>query len=101
MFLSISSTILGVTIGSSELVTTHSVDFCSICIVIDRVTNQFPSSGLVEADSITVNGGVLARGGAPGLNGVSHNGYAFTGNSGDKDSGLFSTTDGKVSLYSK
>ena len=26
-------------------------------------------------------------------------GYAFDGNSGDKDSGLFSTADGRVSLY--
>jgi hypothetical protein len=46
-----------------------------------------------------INGGVLARGGAPGVNGTSHNGYAFSGNNGDKDSGLFSTTDGKVSMY--
>lgn len=43
--------------------------------------------------------GVLASGGAPGVNGVDKNGYAFTGNNGDNDSGLFSTQDGEVSLY--
>jgi hypothetical protein len=62
-------------------------------------SNQFPSSGIVIADSVRVNGGVLARGGAPGLNGASKNGYAFTTNMGDKDSGLFSTALGQVSLY--
>jgi hypothetical protein len=51
------------------------------------------------ADDIKVANGVLASGGAPGLNGVDKNGYAFSGNNGDNDSGLFSTQDGKVSLY--
>ncbi len=49
--------------------------------------------------SLQVAGGVLARGGAPGAQGVNNNGYAFTGNSGDNDSGLFSTADGRVSIY--
>ena len=49
--------------------------------------------------SLHVNGGVRARGGAPGTSGASNNGYAFTGNGGDNDSGLFSTADGRVSLY--
>lgn len=49
---------------------------------------------------LDVVGGVRARGGAPGGNGVNNNGYAFAGNFGDNDSGMFSNTDGRVSLYS-
>ncbi len=49
---------------------------------------------------LQVNGGIRARGGVPGGFGVNNNGYAFSGNGGDDDSGLFSTTDGRVSLYS-
>lgn len=49
--------------------------------------------------SLQVNGGMLARGGAPGSGGVSNNGYSFTGNSGDNDSGMFSTANGTLQLY--
>lgn len=42
----------------------------------------------------------LARGGAPGGDGANNNGYAFSGNGGDNDSGLFSEANGRVSLYS-
>jgi len=90
---------LGVTIGSSELVPRIQLTSAPYALSLIGVSNQFPSSGLVKADSLTVGGGVLARGGAPGTNGINKNGYAFKGNSGDKDSGLFSTSDGKVSLY--
>ena len=81
-------------------------------------TNTFPSSGTVIADaqtiagklavgqttlpgtqSLQVNGGILARGGIPGSGGSGDNGYAFSGSNGDTDSGLFSTADGKVSIY--
>jgi len=48
---------------------------------------------------LTVNGGVRARGGAPGGNGVNDNGYAFTGNGGDNDSGMYSSSDGQVEFY--
>jgi hypothetical protein len=51
------------------------------------------------AAGLTVGGGILARGGAPGVGAVNNNGYAFTGNNGDNDSGLYSTADGRVSLY--
>lgn len=54
--------------------------------------------GTLTTNKIAVNS-VLARGGAPGINGVSNNGYAFSGNGGDNDSGLFSTANGRVSLY--
>ncbi|MBK9981980.1 MAG: hypothetical protein IPP15_06060 [Saprospiraceae bacterium] len=91
---------LGVTIGSSEMTPRIQLTSAPYALSLIGVTNQFPSSGLVLADSIKVIGSVLARGGAPGLNGANKNGYAFSGNSGDKDSGLFSTADGKVALYS-
>jgi hypothetical protein len=90
---------LGVTIGSSELTPRIQLTSAPYALSLIGVTNQFPSSGQVVADSVKVNGGVIARGGAPGLNGTSHNGFAFSGNNGDKDSGLFSTADGKVSMY--
>ncbi len=91
---------LGVSVGSTELTPRILLTSAPYALALIGQSNKFPSSGIVVADSIRVNGGVLARGGAPGLNGVSKNGYAFSGNSGDKDSGVFSTGDGKVSLYS-
>jgi len=48
---------------------------------------------------LEVGGAVYARGGAPGSANANNNGFAFTGNSGDNDSGLFSTASGRVSLY--
>ncbi len=49
--------------------------------------------------SLQVAGGVLARGGAPGALGFNNNGYAFAGNGGDNDSGMFSSADGQVEFY--
>jgi hypothetical protein len=91
---------LGVTVGSTELSPRILLTSAPYALSLIGQTNKFPSSGKVLADSIQVNGGVLARGGTPGLNGVNRNGYAFSGNSGDKDSGVFSTGNGEVSLYS-
>ncbi len=51
------------------------------------------------ASSLQVVGGVLARGGTPGANGVNNNGYAFLGNGGDDDSGMFSTADGTLQFF--
>jgi hypothetical protein len=90
---------LGVTVGSAELTPRILLTSAPYALALIGTTNKFPSGGKVIADSIQVNGSVLARGGTPGLNGVNRNGYAFSGNSGDKDSGMFSTADGKVSLY--
>ncbi len=50
--------------------------------------------------SLQVNGGIRARGGAPGALGISNNGYAFSGGSGDNDSGMFSSADGQLEFYS-
>jgi Chaperone of endosialidase len=48
--------------------------------------------------SLEVTGGIRARGGAPGANGGSNNGYAFSG-VGDNDSGMFSSGDGVLQFY--
>jgi hypothetical protein len=108
---------LGVTVGSTELTPRTPLTSAPYALSLVGTTNKFPSSGAIRADSarvatnlavgtdfptthtVVVTGGFLARGGTPGANGVNNNGYAFEGNSGDKDSGLFSTADGKVSLY--
>jgi hypothetical protein len=54
---------------------------------------------LIVGSKLWTMGGILARGGAPGANNLSNNGFAFQGNSGDNDSGLFSNADHQVSLY--
>ena len=51
--------------------------------------------------SLQVFGGIYARGGAPGGNGVNNNGYAFSGGSGDNDSGMYSTADGLLQFYTQ
>ncbi len=48
---------------------------------------------------LEVGGGVRARGGAPGGSGANSSGYAFSGNGGDVDSGLFSLANGEVSIF--
>jgi len=108
---------LGVTVGSTELTPRTALTSAPYALSLVGTTNKFPSSGAIRADSarvatnlavgtdfptthtVVVTGGFLARGGTPGANGINNNGYAFEGNSGDKDSGLFSTADGKVALY--
>ncbi|MFM9958774.1 MAG: hypothetical protein ACKVZJ_11930, partial [Phycisphaerales bacterium] len=49
--------------------------------------------------SLEVTGGVRARGGLPGASGVNNNGYAFNGNGGDNDSGMFSDADGTILFF--
>jgi hypothetical protein len=88
---------LGVTIGSSELSPRILLTSAPYALSLIGSTNQFPSSGKVLADSIIVNGGVKVTTGAPGSNGINQKGYSFTG---DGDSGLFSPTNGEVSIYS-
>lgn len=55
--------------------------------------------GTNGTSKLIVNGGVRARGGAPGLDGASDNGYAFSGNNGDTDSGMFSSANGQLEFY--
>jgi hypothetical protein len=49
--------------------------------------------------SLQVNGAIIARGGAPGVHNTNNNGFAFQGNSGDLDSGLYSIADGMVNIF--
>jgi hypothetical protein len=49
--------------------------------------------------SLEVNGGIRARGGPPGGFGNNNNGYAFSGNGGDNDSGMFSSADGQLEFH--
>lgn len=90
---------LGVTVGGAEMTPRLQLTGSPYAFALIGASNVFPGAGLVKADSINLKGGVLAKGGAPGLNGANHNGYAFTGGNGDNDSGLFSTSNGKVSMY--
>lgn len=68
-------------------------------------TNIYRSSGRVgigtgsPTSKLTVNGGVQARGGGPGVGGANDNGFAFSGNNGDNDSGMFSSADGQLEFY--
>lgn len=68
-------------------------------------TNIYRTSGRVgvgtdsPSSKLTVNGGVRARGGAPGVGGVNDNGFTFAGNNGDNDSGMFSSADGQVEFH--
>ena len=90
---------LGVAIGgpnSTEMTPRIQLTSAPYALSLRGSSNLFPSTGQVVADSIDVNGTVLAQMGAPGLNGNLHNGYAFLG---DKDSGLFTTSANQVSLY--
>jgi hypothetical protein len=50
-------------------------------------------------NTLEVSGGIRARGGAPGANGTSNNGFSFNGGSGDNDGGMFSTADNQIEFY--
>lgn len=110
---------LGVTVGTgAEMSPRIQLTTAPYALSLIGNTNQFPSSGTVKADnetiagklavgsatlpttaSLQVTGAVLARGGTPASGGANNNGFAFSGNNGDNDSGLFSNADGQVSLY--
>ncbi len=90
---------LGVTVGDvngTEMTPRVQLTSAPYALSIRGVNNQFPNSGQVIADSIKVNGNVLTETGAPGANGANKNGYGFIG---ERDSGLFSVSNGQVSLY--
>lgn len=65
---------------------------------------QTVNDGQTVNGNSTVNGNAKAnafraRGGAPGSSGVNNNGYAFEGNGGDNDSGMYSGFDGVLDFY--
>lgn len=93
---------LGVAVGStSEMLPRIQLTTAPYALALLGNTNQFPSSGLVQADSVRVANGVLARGGAPGVAGANRRGYGFSGAGGDTngDTGMFSTGENSVSLF--
>ena len=116
---------LGVTVGgSTEMQPRIQLTTAPYALSLIGSSNQFPSSGTVKADNMTVtgkmgvgttalppatgqpggvtmwvDGGIRVNGGAPAANNTTNRGYTFVNNSGDNDSGLFSTADGVVSLY--
>lgn len=107
---------LGVKVGGTpELTPRLRLTSAPYALSLIGQSNLFPSTGTVKSDELVnagkmvvggaalspthtllVTGGVLARSGAPGANGDGNHGYAFDN---DKDSGLFSTADGEVSVY--
>ena len=62
-------------------------------------SSQLPANVITNGASGVMLSGILARGGSPGPGGVNNNGYAFSGNGGDNDSGMFSSADGQIEFY--
>ncbi len=88
---------LGITIGSQEMLPRIRLTSAPYALSLRGETNQFPSTGLVLADKVKVAQGVIVNNGAPLVNNTDGSkGYSFNN---DNDSGLFSTQEGKVSIY--
>jgi hypothetical protein len=71
----------------------------SIGIGSTNPTSKLTVGGDVLIAGVTTSNSFRARGGAPGANGISANGYGFFG-SGDNDSGMYSSAQGQVEFYS-
>ena len=83
----------------------------SVALDDGAITNAKIASGAVDgtklSSNLTLNGTntslngntFRARGGSPGAFGGNFNGYSFTGNGGDDDSGMFSSSDGQVEFF--
>ena len=88
---------LGISIGSQEMRPKVRLTSAPYALALRGSTNQFPSSGQVLADKVKVAQGVIVNNGAPLVNNTDGSrGYSFNN---DNDSGLFSTQEGKVSIY--
>ncbi len=88
---------LGVSIGNQEMLPRIRLTSAPYALSLRGETNQFPSTGLVQADKVKVAQGVIVNNGAPLVNNTDGSkGYSFNN---DNDTGLFSTQDGKVSIY--
>ncbi|MBL9136265.1 MAG: tail fiber domain-containing protein [Verrucomicrobiales bacterium] len=66
---------------------------------LNRKVKFWAEGGSDFSGSVNVNGAVRARGGGPGASGSLNNGFAFTGNGGDNDGGMFSSADGQLEFY--
>ncbi len=65
----------------------------------NRKIRFWTEGGADFTGNINANGAIRARGGAPGPGGSFNNGFAFAGNGGDNDSGMFSSADGQIEFY--
>jgi len=86
---------LGVTVGTSEMTPRIVLTAAPYALSLIGSTNQFPSSGVVIADQINVDHGIQVEQGPP--NGNMGSGYTFRG---DPATGILSTADHEVSIYS-
>lgn len=82
---------LSVRVGSSELLPRPQLTHAPYALSLLGQSNQFPSTGRVNADYIVVPGGDPAGG-------IANKGYSF-GTGGDPDGGMFSNGDNNVSLW--
>lgn len=82
---------LSVRVGSSELLPRPKLTHAPYALSLLGQTNQFPSTGRVNADYIVVPGG------NPSV-GFANAGYSF-GTGGDPDGGMFSNDDNNVSFW--
>lgn len=88
---------LGISIGSQEMLPRIRLTSAPYALSLRGETNQFPSTGEVLADKVKVAQGVIVNNGEPLVNNTDGSkGYSFNN---DNDSGLFSTQEGEVSLY--
>jgi hypothetical protein len=87
--------------GSFVLADSQSTDFTSSASdqFLIRAAGHVGINKTNPATTLDVNGGVRARGGPPGPFGVNNHGYAFSGNGGDDDGGMFSSANGQVEFY--
>ena len=86
--------------GDASVNNRISLGMCGVDDVINVMGSGNVGIGTQQPGAkLQVNGGIRARGGVPGGYGVNNNGYAFTGNNGDEDSGIFSSADGQLEFY--
>lgn len=90
---------MAITLDGTNGVTTPDLTVDTDTLTVDATNNRVGIGTTSPSCSLQVNGGIRARGGAPGAAGVSNNGYAFSGNGGDNDSGMYSSADGRLEFY--
>jgi hypothetical protein len=66
-------------------------------VVGDITATGTVTAGSVSTSTLNIAGAVRARGGSPGTPGGA--GFAFSGNGGDPDSGMFCSADGQLEIF--